>query len=193
MDATTEALTPKFNLLGLILAIVGGAIAAGITGYLYFLIANKLQIDYILVVAIVLGVGVGAVVGLAGKLGRLRMPLVVFIVAFVFGMAGYVVRYYLEYNDVVETVAQQQGLSHADVMSQVNFGDFMGFIAESGFSIGGESSATSADAPIQGGLAWALLGVELLAAGVAAGLTARSMLREKAAVPAPPSSTPVQM
>jgi len=47
MDSTTEALTPKFTPIGFVLAIVGGAIAAGVTGYVYFLVANKVGVDYI--------------------------------------------------------------------------------------------------------------------------------------------------
>lgn len=52
------------------------------------------------------------------------------------------------------------------------FSGYLQFVADEGFSIGSRGSDTS-NTPIQGGLAWGLLGIEALAAGVAAAATAR--------------------
>jgi hypothetical protein len=61
-------------------------------------------------------------------------------------------------------------------------------VAEQGFSIGSRGSSDE-EAPIRGGLAWGLLGIEALAAGVVAGATARNVLKQRpVAPPANPAS-----
>ena len=186
MDATAEALTPKFNAIGLMLAIVGGAVTAVIGGYLYFLLANKAQIDYIIIIAALLGALVGAVVGAAARIGRLRVPLIVLLIAFVFGVGGYAARYFFEYNDTVSLVAESQGVSRDEILSRVSFADYLQFVTEGGFTISGQSS--DSNAPIQGSMAWGLLGIEALAAGFVAAATARSALKGKTRAPAPGQS-----
>jgi len=51
-----------------VLAIAGGAIVAGVTGYVYFLVANKVGVDYIIAIAAIPGWIVGMGVGLAAKI-----------------------------------------------------------------------------------------------------------------------------
>jgi len=61
-------------------------------------------------------------------------------------------------------------------------GEFMGylnFVADSGFSIGGRDTSDTSGAPIQGGMAWGLLGIEALAAGIVSAATARNQLKLK--------------
>ena len=185
----------KFNFGGLILAIIGGILAAAAMGYAYFLVANKVGIDYIIALAVIVGIVVGAVVGALAKIGRLRVTLIVFMIAFVFGLAGYAARYFFEYNDAIEQIMQENGLTRQQVLDRVSFNDYLQFVADSGFSIGSRDSSSSSDAPIQGGAAYGLLGVELLAAGLAAGFTARSTITNNkknttgTIIPGPPMQT----
>ncbi len=207
MNTTTDQmLESKFNLVGLILAIVGGAIAAVAMGYVYFLVANKVHIDYIIVLALVVGAIVGAVVGLLAKAGGLRATVIVFMIAFVFGVIGYGARYYFELNDTLNTIIDQTGATRAEVEAQLASlyppGGFIGYlsvVADTGFSITsrGSSSSTSSSTPdLQGTAAWALLGVEALAAGLAAGFVARGRIAAKkqtAVMPPPSAGTSMQM
>jgi len=209
MDATTEALTPRLTPLGLVLAVAGGATAAGVMGFVYHQVANKAGIDFIIALAVIVGAAVGLAVGVASRLGGLRAMTVVAVVAFVFGVVGYAARYFFQFNEEVETIvqevgadAQAAGVSLDDVREAVladladayppgGFFGYMQFVAESGFSIGSRSS--EGDAPIQGGLAWGLLAVEAIASGIAAVSTARNLLKSKPApvLPAaPPSGIP---
>jgi uncharacterized membrane protein YeaQ/YmgE (transglycosylase-associated protein family) len=194
MDSTTEALTPKLNPMGLLITIVAGAVAAGVMGFVYHLVANKAGIDYIIALAAIMGAVVGFVVGQAARMGGLRALLVVTLVAFVFGVAGYAARYFFEYNDQIESAVQEvaadaeaAGVTLDEVRAFMLEGlaqeyppgglfGYLQFVAESGFSIGSRGSATE-DAPIQGGLAWGLLAVETLAAGLVAAGTARGIVR----------------
>jgi hypothetical protein len=209
MDSTTEALTPKFNLFGFVLAVVGGALAAGGMGFLYHLVANKAGFDYIIALAAILGAIVGFVVGRAGRIGGLRAVTLVMLVAFVFGVGGYAARYFFEFNDVVETAVQEvaqeasaSGVSLAEVRQfmldelaqQYPPGGLVGYLqilTESGFSIGSRGSDDS-DAPIKGGMAWGLLLIEALAAGGVAAYTARGIVTPKVPAQAsvPPSAPP---
>ncbi len=210
MDATTEALTPTVSPRGLVLALVGGAVAAGVMGFIYHLIANKAGLDYIIALAAILGAVVGFVVGQVSRVGGLRALMVVTVIAFVFGVAGYAARYYFELNDQIETAMQEfavdaeaSGVSLDELRGFILAGlaeeyppgglvGYMQFLAEAGFSIGSRGS-DSADAPIQGPLAWGLLGIEALAAGIVAAGTARGIVRKsQAMLPAgsPPPSAP---
>jgi hypothetical protein len=198
VDSTTEALTPKVTPLGLLLAAIGGVVAAGIMGFVYHLVANKVEIDYIIVFAVVLGAVVGFVVGLLGRLGGLRAALPVVVIGFVCGVGAYVARYVFEYNDVIDTAVQEVmqdpnvagGVSADEVRSFILDGfaaeyppgeliGYLNLVAESGFSIG-DRNASSSGAPIQGGMAWGLLGIEALAAGLVAAAAARNQLKPKA-------------
>jgi hypothetical protein len=206
MNTTTDQmLESKFNLIGLILAIVGGAIAAVAMGYVYFLVANKVQIDYIIVLALVVGAIVGFVVGLLAKAGGLRATFIVFIIAFIFGVVGYGARYFFELNDTISTIVDQTGATRAQVEAQLADvyppGGFMGYlavVADTGFSISsrGSSSDTSSKPDLQGTAAYALLGVEALAAGLTAGFVARGRLAAKkqtAMMPPPSAGASMQM
>lgn len=205
MDSTTEALTPRFHLLGFVLALVGGAVAAGATGYLYFLVANKAGVDYIIAIAAILGWIVGTAVGLLAKVGQLRAMLVVLAVAFVLGVAGYAARYFFEFNDFIDTIVREEAPADMspDVAREIllqglaeeyppgGLAGYLQILAEAGFSIGSRGSENE-DAPIKGTLAYGLLGIEALAAGIVAGAAARSVLTKSAAAPVVPSSTPTQ-
>jgi hypothetical protein len=196
VDSTTEALTPRFNLFGFVLAIVGGAVAAGVTGFLYHLLANEAGFDYIIAIAVILGAIIGGVVGLAARIGRLRAVGLAALIAALFGVAGYTARYFFEFNDTVETITQEgvdAGFEREDARQQVldglasayppgGFFGYLQFVAEQGFSIGSRGSSDE-EAPIRGGLAWGLLGIEALAAGVVAGVTARNLLKKEQAAP----------
>jgi len=193
MDIATEALTPKFTLPGFILAIVGGAIAAGATGFAYHLIANKVGVDYIIALAAVLGLVVGSVVGLAARIGRMRAAMTVAVIGFVFGVAGYAARYIFEFNEFVDSAAQEVGASREDLLAFLaevyppgGVAGYLQIVAEEGFSIGSRGSSNS-DAPIKGGLAWGLLGVEALVAGLVAGATARRAVLKSIAPATPPA------
>jgi len=203
MDSTTEALTPKLNPMGLVITIVAGAISAGVMGFVYHLVANKAGIDYIIALALIMGAVIGFVVGYAARMSGLRLLLIVTIVAFVSGVAGYAARYFFEYNDQIESAvqevaadAQAAGVTLDEVRAffldnlaqEYPPGGLFGylqFVAESGFSIGSRGSTTD-DAPIRGGLAWGLLAVEAIAAGIAASGAARGILRKVQATVVPP-------
>jgi len=109
MDATTEALTPRLTPLGLVLAVAGGATAAGVMGFVYHQVANKAGIDFIIALAVIVGAAVGLAVGVASRLGGLRAMTVVAVVAFVFGVVGYAARYFFQFNEEVETIVQEVG------------------------------------------------------------------------------------
>jgi hypothetical protein len=203
MNTTDQMLAPKFNFIGLILALIGGAIAAAAMGYAYFLVANKAQIDYVIVLAIVIGAVVGAVVGRLAAAGGLRVTLIVFLVAFVFGVGGYAARYFFEFEDTINTVVEQTGSNREAVLRQLarsyppgGYFGYLQIVAESGFSLTGRgSSSSSSDTPdMQGSLAWGLLGVEALAAGLTAAFTARGALanKQKPIMPPPMSNMPMQ-
>jgi hypothetical protein len=122
MDSTTEALTPRVHLFGFVLAIVGGAVAAGVTGFLYHLLANEAGFDYIIAIAAILGAIVGGVVGFAARLGQLRAVGLAVLIAALFGVAGYAARYFFEFNDTIETIAQEgvdAGFEREDARQQV--------------------------------------------------------------------------
>ena len=154
MDSTTEALTPKLNPMGLVITIVAGAISAGVMGFVYHLVANKAGIDYIIALALIMGAVIGFVVGYAARMSGLRLLLIVTIVAFVSGVAGYAARYFFEYNDQIESAvqevaadAQAAGVTLDEVRAffldnlaqEYPPGGLFGylqFVAESGFSIG---------------------------------------------------------
>jgi hypothetical protein len=190
-----------------VLAIGGGAIAAGIMGFVYHLVANKAGIDYIIALSAILGAVVGFIVGQASRIGGLRALLVVTVIAFVFGVAGYVARYFFEFNDQIDTAVQEviqdataAGFT-ADEVRQLMLEEvatayppggvvgYLQFVAESGFSVGSRGSETS-EPMLQGGLAWGLLAVEALAAGLVAAGTARGILRKAEVVAMTPSSLP---
>ena len=205
MNTTDQMLQPKFNPIGLVLAIVGGAVVAAAMGYLYFLVANKAKIDYIIVLAIVIGAVVGAVVGRLAAAGGFRVTLIVFLVGLVFGVGGYAARYYFEFDDTVSTLATETGESRETILRQLARvyppGGYLGYlqlVADAGFSLTGRgSSSSSSDSPdMQGSLAWGLLGAEALAAGLTAAFTARGALTNKKKsniIPPPPmSNTPTQ-
>jgi hypothetical protein len=211
MNTTDQMLQPKFNPIGLVLAIIGGAAAAAAMGYLYFMLANdKFNIgrsfDYVVILAIVIGAVVGAVVGRLAVVGGFRMTLIVFLIAFVFGVGGYAARYYFEFEDTVNAVIEQSGSNREAVLNQLarayppgGYFGYLQIVAEVGFSLtgrGSSSSSSSSDSPdMQGSLAWGLLGVEALAAGLTAGFTARGALTNKKksnVIPPPPmSNTPM--
>jgi len=203
MDSTTEALTPKLNPMGLAITIVAGAVAAGVMGFVYHLVANKVGIDYIIALALIMGAVIGFVVGHAARISGLRLLLIVTIIAFASGVTGYAARYFFEYNDQIETAvqevaadAQAAGVTLDEVRAFFLDGlaqeyppgglfGYLQFVAESGFSIGNRGSATD-DAPIRGGLAWGLLAVEAIAAGIVASGAARGIVRKAQVAVIPP-------
>ena len=213
LDSTTEALTPKITPLGLLLALVGGVVAAGVMGFAYHLIANKAEIDYIIVFAILLGAVVGFVTGRAGRLGGLRAVLPVVLIAFVLGVGAYAARYFFEYNDAIES-AVQEIMQDPQLAGNVSAGEvrqflleglaadyppgefigYLNFVADSGFSISrGSSSSDSGGADLQGGMAWGLLGIEALAAGIISAATARSQVKPKPVTRVSAASAPTTM
>lgn len=202
MDNTTEALTPKTTPFGLVLAIVGGALAAVVMGFVYHLVANKVGIDYILALAVIVGLAVGTVVGFAARLGKMRAAMVAAVIAFVFGVGGYAARYVFEFNNWIDTIIQENApagmeyevardLLMSGLAEEYPPGGVIGYlqiVAEGGFSIGSRGSSNS-DAPIKGGLAWGLLALEALAAGIAAGVTAHNAITKSTAPAAPVAPT----
>ena len=189
MDSAVKTVAPKFTLLGFVLAILGGVVAAGVIGYAYFFVANVIGFDLIIVLAVFCGFAVGWVVGVAARVGRLRSSLVVILVGLVFGVAGYGARYFFEFNALVRAVVEENtlpGESTEDTRAEFlevwaeeyppgGFIGYLQFAVQTGFTLTDDLfSAEGTGNPAQGTLVWVTFALEALLAGIASAGMARA-------------------
>jgi len=189
MDSAVKTVAPKFTLLGLVLAILGGVVAAGVIGYAYFFVANVIGFDLIIVLAVFCGFAVGWIVGVAARMGRLRSSLVVILVGLVFGVAGYGARYFFEFNALVQAVVEENtlpGESTEDTRAEFlevwaeeyppgGFIGYLQFAVQTGFTLTDDLfSAEGTGSQAQGTLVWITFALEALLAGIASAGMARA-------------------
>ncbi len=195
MNRTIEASRPQaampgclLGVFGFIVAAITGAISAVAIGYAYFFVANRIGFDFILVVAPFVGAAVGWAIGIAARLVRFRFWPVLLLVGFTFSTAGYAARYYFEFNDLVETIVNEEARTGSSVdetrqafleqwAERYPPGGFLGYfqyLANEGITLTGEritsfdpeTGTASRESTIEGLWVWGLFGLETLFAGV---------------------------
>lgn len=189
MNSTVEAPASKFTLAGFVLAILGGVVSTGVAGYVYFFVANVIEFDLIIALAIIMGFAIGWVVGTAARVGRLRSSLVLMLVGLIFGIAGYGARYFFEFNALVEMVVEEgASLGESPDETRTEFLDFwaeeyppggyvgyLQYVAQTGFVLTDDLFANEGTGtPAQGTLVWVTFALEALFAGVVSAAMARS-------------------
>ncbi len=182
--------TATFTLPGFVLTILAGAVAAGAVGYAYYFVANVLNFDLIILVAVIVGAAVGGVMGMAARLGRLRSSLVLILAGLIFGLAGYGARYFYEFNELVGAyVEEMTPPGGSSVETRAEFLEFMAeeyppggyvgylrYVAEAGFTVTDDLFTDEGSGTLtQGPLVWITLVGEAVLASVAAAGVARSI------------------